>query len=38
MKKKITIKDIAKEIGVTPSTVSKGLRKQTDISVEMQKK
>jgi DNA-binding LacI/PurR family transcriptional regulator len=38
MKKKITIKDIAKEIGVDPSTVSKGLRKQSDISVEMQKK
>jgi LacI family transcriptional regulator len=38
MKKKITIKDIAKEIGVDPSTVSKALRKQSDISVEMQKK
>lgn len=38
MKKKITIKDIAKEIGVDPSTVSKGLRKQSDISAEMQKK
>ncbi len=38
MKKKVTIKDIAKEIGVDPSTVSKGLRMQTDISVEMQKK
>jgi len=38
MKKKITIKDIAKEIGVDPSTISKGLRKQSDISVEMQKK
>ena len=38
MKKKITIKDIAKEMGVDPSTVSKGLRKQSDISVEMQKK
>ena len=38
MKKKVTIKDIAKEIGVDPSTVSKGLRKQSDISVEMQKK
>jgi LacI family transcriptional regulator len=38
MKKKITIKDIAKEIGVDPSTVSKGLRKQYDISIEMQKK
>ncbi len=38
MKKKITIKDIAKEMGVDPSTVSKALRKQSDISVEMQKK
>jgi LacI family transcriptional regulator len=38
MKKKITIKDIAKEFGVDPSTVSKGLRKQSDISVAMQKK
>jgi DNA-binding LacI/PurR family transcriptional regulator len=38
MKKKVTIKDIAKEIGVDPSTVSKGLRNQSDISVEMQKK
>jgi LacI family transcriptional regulator len=38
LKKKITIKDIAKEIGVDPSTVSKALRKQSDISVEMQKK
>ncbi len=38
MKKKVTIKDIAKEIGVDPSTISKGLRKQSDISVEMQKK
>lgn len=38
MKKKVTIKDIAKELGVDPSTVSKGLRKQSDISVEMQKK
>ncbi len=38
MKKKITIKDIAKEIGVDPSTVSKALRKQSDISVGMQKK
>lgn len=38
MKKKVTIKDIAKAIGVDPSTVSKGLRKQSDISVEMQKK
>ena len=38
MKTKITIKDIAKEIGVDPSTVSKALRKQSDISVEMQKK
>jgi len=38
MKKKITIKDIAKEMGVDPSTVSKALRNQSDISVEMQKK
>ena len=38
MKKRVTIKDIAKEIGVDPSTVSKGLRKQSDISIEMQKK
>jgi DNA-binding LacI/PurR family transcriptional regulator len=38
VKKKVTIKDIAKELKVTPSTVSKGLRKQSDISVEMQKK
>ena len=38
MKKKITIKDIAKEIGVDPSTVSKALRNQSDISVEMQRK
>jgi len=38
MKKKVTIKDIAKEIGVDPSTVSKALRKSSDISVEMQKK
>ena len=38
MKKKITIKDIAKEMGVDPSTVSKGLREQSDISVGMQKK
>ena len=38
MNKKITIKDIAKEIGVDPSTVSKALRKQSDISIEMQKK
>ncbi|MEJ2618137.1 MAG: LacI family DNA-binding transcriptional regulator, partial [Ignavibacteriaceae bacterium] len=38
MNKKVTIKDIAKEVGVDPSTVSKALRKQSDISVEMQKK
>ena len=38
MKKKITIKDIAKEMSVDPSTVSKALRNQSDISIEMQKK
>lgn len=38
MKKKITIKDIAKKIGVDPSTVSKALRNSSDISVEMQEK
>jgi len=38
VKKKITIKDIAYEIGVDPSTVSKGLRNQSDISVKMQNK
>jgi len=38
MRKKITIKDIAKELGVDPSTVSKALRKRSDISEEMQKK
>ena len=38
MKKKVTIKDIAKEIGVDPSTVSKALRKSSDISLEMQKR
>jgi len=38
MQKKITIKDIAKKVGVNPSTVSKALRKRSDISVEMQEK
>lgn len=38
MKKKVTIKDIAKHVGVNPSTVSKALRESSDISVEMQKK
>jgi LacI family transcriptional regulator len=38
MKKKVTIKDIAREVGVDPSTVSKALRKRSDISVEMQNK
>ena len=38
MNKKITIKDIAKEVGVNPSTVSKALRKSSDISVGMQKR
>lgn len=38
MKKKITIKDIAKKVGVDPSTVSKALRKLPDISLEMQNK
>jgi LacI family transcriptional regulator len=36
MKKKVTIKDIAKELDVDPSTVSKGLRKLSDISFDMQ--
>jgi LacI family transcriptional regulator len=38
MKKKVTIKDIAKQVGVNPSTVSKALRNSSDISVEMQEK
>jgi LacI family transcriptional regulator len=38
MKKKVTIKDIAKTLGVDPSTVSKALHKKPDISVKMQKK
>lgn len=38
MKKKITIKDIAKEIGVNPSTISKALRNSSDISLAMQKR
>lgn len=38
MRKKVTLKDIAKEIGVDPSTVSKALRKSSDISVAMQDK
>jgi LacI family transcriptional regulator len=38
MRKKVTLKDIAREIGVDPSTVSKALRKSSDISPQMQKK
>ncbi len=38
MRKKVTLKDIAKELGVDPSTVSKALRKSSDISPQMQKK
>ena len=32
LKQKITIKDIAKELGISPSTVSKALKGHRDIS------
>ncbi len=38
MKKKVTLKDIAKKIGVDTSTVSKALRKSSDISIDTQNK
>ncbi len=38
MKKKVTLKDIAKKVGVTPSTVSKALRESSDISNKMKEK
>lgn len=38
MKAKITIKSIAKELGVSNSTVSKALNDSTEISLEMRKK
>lgn len=38
MKKKVTLKDIAKKVGVDISTVSKALRKSSDISINMQNK
>lgn len=38
MKRNITIKDIAKELGVAPSTVSRALKDHPEINVETKKK
>ena len=38
MKQKITIKTIAKELGVSTSTVSKALKDSHEISIETKKK
>src|SRR5665647_3431033 len=38
LRKKLTLKDLANVLSVTPATVSKALRDSSDISLEMKKK